>query len=362
MMNMRNSSKYRKPPLRRTRDTFIDDINSEQNQRADLGKGRHLHIRRDKDKTRSLGISLYDIDFAIKSHIDDKIQLRFDENGDSIFVPTIYANSEKWASIQKDGFLKDKKGKTIVPLITFRRSSVTLKPEMKRNKVMNSNQVAYVLQKQKYNKHTPYDLWSTQFDKRTAYEYFMTPVPDYVDCTYDFIVWCEYQNQLNYIVEQFVYFGGQSFGEKNFFKFATNVDSFTMEDSNTTGQDRVVRASFQLMVHGYLLPKDVSTETTTKRLITANKITFTSEAFQGINSSQSPDYLQYSFNKGEFDRDPGGSPLGTINRIGTINTRNRFKSLNEDATYQLEQFQLRVQELVEKSINKSAGVYPQENH
>ena len=47
MMNMRNSSRYRKPPLRRTRDTFIDDINSEQNQRADLGKGRHLHIRRD---------------------------------------------------------------------------------------------------------------------------------------------------------------------------------------------------------------------------------------------------------------------------------------------------------------------------
>jgi glutamate-1-semialdehyde 2,1-aminomutase len=38
------------------------------------------------------------------------------------------------------------------------------------------------------------------------------------------------------------------------------MDSISMEDSNTTGQDRVVRSSFQLMVHGYLLPKDVGAE------------------------------------------------------------------------------------------------------
>ena len=60
---MENSSKYRKPPLKRTRDSFIDDANLQTN-RADFSQNRHLEVRRDKDKTRSLGITLYDVDFA----------------------------------------------------------------------------------------------------------------------------------------------------------------------------------------------------------------------------------------------------------------------------------------------------------
>ena len=63
---------------------------------------------------------------------------------------------------------------------------------------------------------------------------------------------------MNYIIENFIYFGGQSFGDKNHFKFATNMDGVTIEDNNTTGQDRLVRSSFQLLVHGYLLPKEIA--------------------------------------------------------------------------------------------------------
>ena len=72
---MKNSSKYRVPPIKRTRDSFIDDANSQQDPRIDLGKSRDTQIRRDKDKVKSLGITLYDIDFAVKSYIDQKIQL-----------------------------------------------------------------------------------------------------------------------------------------------------------------------------------------------------------------------------------------------------------------------------------------------
>ena len=72
---MKNSVKYRVPPIRRTRDTFVDDINSQANPRIDLGKARDSQVRRDKDKVRGLGITLYDIDFAVKSFIDQKMQL-----------------------------------------------------------------------------------------------------------------------------------------------------------------------------------------------------------------------------------------------------------------------------------------------
>jgi hypothetical protein len=329
-----NSSPYRKAPLKRTRDSFIDDNNSVQNPRIDYGRGRGTQIRRDQDKMRNIGVTLYDIDFAVKSFVEQTMQLKVEDNGETVPVTTIYANAEKWASIQRNGHLKDKKGKTLVPLITFRRSNVAMKNEMRRNKVANTNQLSYIMQP-KYNRKSPYDKWSTLYgnaDKR-PFEYFVTPIPDYVDVSYDFIVWCEYQNQLNYLIEQFVYFAGQSFGERNFFKFSTNTDSFALEDSNTTGQDRLVRASFQLIVHGYLLPKTVAAQNTTKRVVSANKIQFVSEAFRSIDGVMS---------------DLAGQGNG-------------FKNLNDVDNTNVDELSRRLNDFTEISIRNSPDVYPTEN-
>lgn len=305
---MQNSSKYRVPPIRRTRDSFIDDENSQASPRIDLGKARDSQIRRDKDKVKNVGITLYDIDFAVKSFIDQQMRLKVEDNGELIPIPTIYANSEKWASIQKDGFLKDKKGKTLAPLITFRRSSVTLTPNMKRNKVANTDQIRYVM-KQPYSTNSPYDRFSLQYDNKKPYEYFVTPAPDYVDVIYDFIMWCEYQTQLNYVIENFIYFGGKSFGEKNFFKFPTNLDNLNIEDSNTTGEDRLVRANFQLLVHGYLIPKDVSNQSTTRRIVGPNKIRFVSETFTDVNTILAGENRNDGFNSLNT---PPGSDLNDL--------------------------------------------------
>lgn len=318
---MKNSSPYRKPPIKRTRDSFIDDRNSRENPRIDFGDARHTQVRRDKDKTRNIGITLYDIDFAVKSFIDKTMQLKVDDNGESINVPTIYANSEKWASIQKNGLLKDKKGKTLVPLISFRRSGVNVNAEIRRNKVASVNQIGYITQ-HKYSKSSPYDRFSALYGGKPQQEYIITPVPDYVDVSYDFIAWCEYQSQLNYVVEQFVYFTGQSFGENNFLKFATMSDSYTMEDNNTTGQDRLVRASFQIMVKGYLLPKEVAREATTKRLVTPNKIKFASESFKDIATAISDNDSLYSRGINENTRDKSEDLLRRLNDFDEISQNN----------------------------------------
>jgi hypothetical protein len=331
----KNSSPYRKPPVKRTIDSFIDDKNIQERPRIDLGQSRHTQIRRDKDRTKSIGITLYDIDFAVKSFIDNVMLLRLEDNGESIMVPTLYANSEKWASIQRDGYLKDKKGKTLIPLITFRRSGVNMKSELRRNKVATTNQLGYVL-KQKYNKNSPYDKFSALYgvNDRSVQEYIVTPIPDYVDVSYDFIAWCEYQNQLNYLVEQFVYFTGQSFGERNSLKFSTNVESFTMEDNNTTGQDRVVRCSFQITVHGYLLPKSVGTEITTKRTIGPNKVTFGSEAYSNL--------------------------LQSVSSNDKLFNSEQFRSLNYDKDEKTADLQRRLNDFTEISLKNSPDVYPTE--
>ena len=330
---MKNSSPYRKPPIKRTRDSFIDDRNSAENPRIDLGRGRDTQIRRDKDKVRSLGITLYDIDFAVKSFIDQSMQPKVEDGGDFVSVPTLYANSEKWASIQRNGFLKDKKGKTLVPLITFRRSGVQMVQQLRRNKVATTNQLAYVMQS-KYNRLAPYDKFSSLYGTKMPKEYFITPIPDYVDVTYDFIIWTEYQTQLNAIVEQFVYYSGQTFGEKNFFRFASMLESLSMEDSNTTGQDRLVRANFQLVIHAYLLPKDIAGETTTRRVIAPNKINFTSEAFKDINTALSD-------NAAIYQSDP-------------------FRTINYDNQNASEDLARRLRDSNDVNQAGSPGVYPSE--
>ena len=264
------------------------------------------------------------------------MQLSVEDNGETVLVPVLYANSEKWASIQRNGFLKDKKGKTLVPIITFRRSNVNMKSEMRRNKVATTNQLGYVV-KPRYSVNAPYDRWSSLYgnNDKAPQEYYITPIPDYVDVTYDFIAWTEYQNQLNFLVEQFVYFTGQSFGETNSLKFATNVDSFTMEDNNTTGQDRVVRSSFQITVHGYLLPRVAGNQITTKRVVSMNKVSFGQESYRDV--------------------------VTPFNQNDAIYNSGQFKNLNTNDRERMEDLQRRLNDFEEKGLNNSPDVYSTEN-
>jgi hypothetical protein len=376
---MQNSTRYRKPPLKRTTDSFIDDMKSAENPRIDFGQARSTQIRRDKDKTRNLGVTLYDVDFAIKSFIDQSMKLKVEDNGELIQVPVIYANSEKWASIQKDGFLKDKKGKTLVPLITFRRSSVAIKNELKRNKVASINQGMAYITRQKYNTSTPYDKFSVLYEKKRPSEYFLTPIPDYVDVTYDFIVWCEYQNQLNFLIENFIYFSGQTFGDKNFFKFSTNMDSISIEDSNTTGQDRVVRASFSILAHAYLIPKEIATQASMQRVVTANKLSFGFETIGGLSSLYNNSAINGTTNR-QIDRytdengiagavrGPGGSGVlgarGGVNGVGNGvgNGSSNFRNLNQSGDEaNLAYYRRKMEEFIDISENSEPGIYPKEN-
>lgn len=329
---MKNSSPYRKPPVRKTIDSFIDDKNLVERPRIDLGQSRHTQIRRDKDRVKSIAITLYDIDFAVKSFIEQTMKLRVEDNGEQVPIPVLYANSEKWASIQRNGYLKDKKGKTLVPLITFRRSGVSMKNELRRNKVATTNQLGYVI-KPRYTVGAPYDKWSTLYgsNNKTPQEYYVTPIPDYVDLTYSFIAWTEYQNQLNHIVEQFVYFTGQSFGERNSLKFSTNAETFSMEDNNTSGQDRVVRSAFDITVHGYLLPRQAGNEVTTKRIVSMNRVTFTQEVSRDAAATFQQNDTAFNDN------------------------------INTDKGEKLDDLKRRIEYSEEKEINRSPDVYSTEN-
>jgi len=67
------------------------------------------------DDTKKLTIGLKDLDEAIFYYFNNVIKPSVIQNGTQKPVPVLYGSPERWASVQKDGFYRDKNGKIQVP-------------------------------------------------------------------------------------------------------------------------------------------------------------------------------------------------------------------------------------------------------
>ncbi len=69
-------------------------------------------------------ISLFDIDYAMMSYLEDTALPMLDDNGKLLKIPVIYGNSERWNGAQRQGVYRDSKGKIQLPLMMIRRTSI----------------------------------------------------------------------------------------------------------------------------------------------------------------------------------------------------------------------------------------------
>ena len=90
--------------------------------RPNLNRGR-ITSRKD-DTVQDVSIGLQDHDEAIMYYFNNVIKPSVIINGNRTNVPIIYGAPERWKSVQKDGYYRDKEGKIQVPLIMFKRDSV----------------------------------------------------------------------------------------------------------------------------------------------------------------------------------------------------------------------------------------------
>jgi glutaredoxin len=82
---------------------------------------RATQVRRDDDVFRTPKRTVYDIDYAIKWFIDNEIQPQIKFQQESIKVPVIFANGEKWDNVQRLGYIRDEKGMLQSPLLMIKR-------------------------------------------------------------------------------------------------------------------------------------------------------------------------------------------------------------------------------------------------
>ena len=165
----------------------------------------------------------------------------------------MYGSPEKWKNIQADGYFRDREGKIQSPLISYRRSSIT------RNRGLSSKVDAnfpslYYTQEVAYTQTNKYDQFSILTNSKPVKTHINTVIPEYIDLTYDVVIWTDYIEGMNKILESVIYTEGSYWGDVEKFKFRSKIDNFTNTTDLMQDADRVVRTSFQLSIFGHIVP------------------------------------------------------------------------------------------------------------
>jgi len=257
-----------------------------------LPKNRALQYKKESIE-KGKGVKLYDVDLAIAEHMIDTVLPTVEIFQEKQKVPVVYGNPERWKSIQKDGFLRDKKGMLQIPLVMFKRNSIARDDAFANT--MNRH-ISYP-SISKYSKKHRYDKFSAMTGTKKPVEFYDVVMPDYVNITYEVIIWTDFTEHMNKIVEAFQYATDEYWGDKEGFKFRVKIDNFDNTTEVSEGTQRIVRTNFTMAVYAYLLPEQFDNETTHKKSLSPKKVVWGTETdLTGgeISFSKQKVYNEYS--------------------------------------------------------------------
>ena len=228
-----------------------------------MGPDMRPHINRGNEASKNNAVNtsgfylgLEAIDEAIFYYFENIIKPSVISKGDLVDVPVIYGSGERWKLAQKDGFYRDKGGKVQAPLIMIKRESVEKRRDLG-NKLDANNPQLYITYQEKFTQRNQYDQFALLNNKIPQKEYTATVVPDYVNLTYQGIIWTDYISQLNKVIEAINYASDSYWGDSERFKFMAMIDQFSNINELDSNDSRIVRASFTLKLQGYIIPENI---------------------------------------------------------------------------------------------------------
>ena len=223
-----------------------------------------------KDDVKNISVGIMDMDSAIMYYFNEVIKPDVTVNEEKVKVPCIYASPERWVTISKQGYLRDKKRQIIVPLIVFKRTGMSRDDNMPVDKLdANDPKLKYSFQK-KFTQHNRYDKFSVLKNISPGREYYNVAMPDYVQLSYEFTIWTSYIEQMNSIVEKINYSDCAYWGEPGKMRFRTRIESFS--DASQIEGERLIKTTFSMTLNGYIVPEHYNNETTTQKYLTPKKI------------------------------------------------------------------------------------------
>lgn len=213
------------------------------------------------DKTKPFTVGLQDIDESIMYYFQNVIRPTVIQNGNRLAVPVIYGTPERWKSVQKDGYYKDKNGAIMSPLIMFKRDTID-KNRSVTNKLDANTPHLFTSWKKLYNGKNSYSNFSVLTNRIPVEQFIVNVVPDYVTLTYSCTIQTYYNEQLNKIIEAINYASDSYWGDPERFKFKASIDSYSTAIEVSDSSNRIVKGNFTIKLSGYIIPDTIQKEVT----------------------------------------------------------------------------------------------------
>ncbi len=211
------------------------------------------------DNVKKFSVGLRDIDETIVYYFNNVIRPSVLQNSSKKNVPIIYGSPERWAAVQKDGFYRDKNGKIQAPLIMYKRDSIEKNRNLG-NKMDANNPTNFGVFKKNFSNKNVYDRFSILNNRNEIDEYYGVIVPDYVNLVYSCIVFTDYIEQMNKIVESINFASDAYWGDPEKFSFRAMIDNYTTVTELNQGEDRKVKTEFSINMLGHIISDSINAQ------------------------------------------------------------------------------------------------------
>ena len=255
----------------------------------EINRALEVSVKKDLDKDFSIGIK--DFDEALKYYFDNVLKLNVTQNGTRVDVPVLYGNQENWKDIQLNGYLRDRNGKMMAPMLFFRRTGI----EQNRGLgfKLDGNQ-AHNLQyfEGRYDRRNVYSNFNVLNSRVPSKKYMVSVTPDYVTVTYSCIVWTYFVEQMDKLIESLNFASRSYWGNPNKFLFYTDIENFEETLQYNIGTDRAVRNQFTIKLNGYLIPDSINA-----KVAAGNRVFSVANISFGLEVASSPEQQVANMNK-----------------------------------------------------------------
>jgi hypothetical protein len=221
----------------------------------EFNRASQISLKDDNQATINLGLQEHDD--AVLYYLENVIRPTVTQNERQIAVPIIYGSPERWKSIQYDGFYRDKNGKTMAPLIMFKRESF----EKNRNlgNKLDGNVVHNVQYFEKsYSQRNVYDNFDILRGQKPQKEYMLGVIPDYITINYKLAIFTDYVEQMNQLIEGLEFASDSYWGDPEKFLFRAIITSFPTPITLENAVDRVSKSEISIMLQGYIIPRNIN--------------------------------------------------------------------------------------------------------
>jgi hypothetical protein len=275
---------------------------------------RALEISRKNDTDKDFTVGIKDINEAVSYYFTEVLKLSVVQNNTNVKVPVIYGTSENWKSIQADGYYRDGTSKLMAPLLMFKRTNITQNRNL--GNKLDGNVVKNLQFFEKtYSKRNEYSNFSVLNNRSPEKEYIVSITPDYVTIEYSCMIWTNFMEQMDKLIESLNYASKSYWGDPNKFQFYVSIDSFDDSTSFSVGEDRLIRSSFNMTLNGWLIPEIMKRD-----LSAVNKVYGASQIIFG---------LEVAADDESFAKNKRSEPVAKLANIIAADTQNVIINKNE---------------------------------